>query len=522
MNKISLLLAGLLISFSLLGQIPGTLDSTFGTNGIRKTDYNFQHNISTASAIQDDGKIILAGHSFQSSTTYPTFARYKPSGNLDPDFCDGAGITGFVPPTGAEWIHDMILQPDGKILAIGYFSNNSHSIYDMIVMRLKSDGKLDGTFNNTGRIQIDFGPYKSFGHALAIQDDGKIIAVGYLEVGINYVHCALCRLNTDGTIDYNFGTNGLIILDLGYLHNYTNNVAIQGDKILIGGLSYMYGGDSEYITLCRLNSDGSLDDSFGLDGITTIEIDMNVWVLVSRGAMCLDDQDRILYGAFISDDQDDYFAIYRFLSDGNLDKSFGENGFTVTDLEQNAAINAVTIQSDGKIIAGGFQGNSNFAMVRYLENGEPDISFGTDSTGIVITNLPESAITSLKMSEEGKIIASGKAKNFGGNKDFVLARYHSGLNVGIETKDNVEINFSINPNPVADQAILSFSLKEAVRVRAEVINTFGSIVASITDEYYPEGEYQLRWDGSGLPAGVYIVKMTVGDMIYTSKIVKTR
>ena len=151
-----------------------------------------------------------------------------------------------------------------------------------------------------------------------------------------------------------------------------------------------------------------------------------------------------------------------------------------------------------------------------------------DSSRVVITNAstggtyPDNRIYSLNMQADGKIIASGTGYSAAGSIDFAVARYHSGLNAGIGTQEISDIDLHISPNPVTDKAIITFNLKEPGMVQAEVINTSGIIVAKITDEFYPAGEHQLRWDGAGLAAGIYIIKMAVGDRVYTGKLVKTR
>ena len=422
---------------------------------------------------------------------------------------------------------DIAIQSDGKILAVGYTVNVESS---MVLMRLNTDGSLDNTFSNDGTVVVDFGlSIDSYGMSLAIQDDGKIVAAGYIYDITDDVQCGLCRLNADGSMDVSFGTNGVIIQDILSKQNYINNVVLQGEKIIVGGLSYI-DGDEVFVTLSRFQSNGLLDMSFGVSGIVEIQMPIDTWILTPDGDMCLDEEGRIIYACYVSGLDGDHIAVLRFLeSNGYPDNSFGDFGMTVTVIEGNTKAYAVTTQYDGKIIAGGYQwidDHADFAMVRYLEDGTPDNTFGTDGTGVVITaasssgTYPDNRIHSLNMQADGKIIAAGTAHTAAGQIDFAIARYYSGLNVGIETHDPEKINLCIHPNPIADHAIISFNLIESTTVKAEVINTSGITVSSLIDEYYSKGEHQLRWDGHDLAVGVYFIKLTVGEMIYTSRVIK--
>ncbi|MCK4569702.1 MAG: T9SS type A sorting domain-containing protein [Bacteroidales bacterium] len=530
MKKLSLLLLSMISTFFLISQTPGTLDLSFGNNGIILTDVGGVDNGCRASAIQADGKIVLGGFAYDGSNNNFSFIRYLPDGTLDNTFGSGGIMTVSFSGSGDE-LRDIAIQADGKIVAVGY-TDSGGSGSKMVLMRLNTDGSLDNTFSIDGTVIIEFGSgTDSYGMSLDLQDDGKIVAAGYLFDVADDIQSALCRLNPDGSLDNSFGTNGIIIHDILSKDNFINNVVLQGEKIIIGGLSYI-DGDEVFVTLSRFHSDGLLDMSFGVNGNVEIMMPIDTWILSPVGDMCLDNEGRIIYACYVTGIAGDHMAVLRFLeSNGYPDNSFGDYGMTVTPIEGNTVAHAVTTQYDNKVIAGGYQwieDHADFAMVRYMEDGTPDITFGTEGTGVVITNAsgggtyPDNRIYSLNMQADGKIIAAGPGHSLTGGVDFALARYHSGLNVSIETQEFSDINICINPNPVTDKAIISFNLKEPGIVKAEVLNTSGIIVAKITNEFYPAGEHQLHWDGNGLTAGVYIIKMAAGDMIYTKKVVKAR
>lgn len=209
----------------------GSYDSTFGNNGVIATNFsgsglNSSHDLALAMAVQQDGKIIVAGTSSNSFA----MARYNTEGSLDSTF----GSDGKVIINGSaneEVIRSLVIQPDGKIVAGGYAD------YSFAVKRFNMDGSSDSTFNtgSTGSA------HKSY--SIAIQEDGKIVAAGYKNNYNNYF--ALTRYNTNGTLDSIFGPGGTVVSN--QLPPYTAaseaySVAIQADgKIVAGGMGYLAG-----------------------------------------------------------------------------------------------------------------------------------------------------------------------------------------------------------------------------------------------------------------------------------------
>ncbi len=529
MKKLSLLLLSMMSVFFLSAQTPGTLDLSFGNNGITLTDIGGVGNGCHSSAVQADGKIVLGGYAYDGSSDNFSFIRYLPNGTLDNTFGSGGIMTVVFGGSGDE-LRDIAIQADGKIVAVGY-TDSGGSSSKMVLMRLNTDGSLDNTFSIDGTVIIEFGSgTDSYGMSLDLQEDGKIVAAGYLYDMTDDIQSALCRLNPDGTLDNSFGSNGIIVYDILSKDNFINNVVLQDEKIIIGGLSYI-DGQNVFVTLTRFHADGLLDMSFGVSGNVEILLPIDTWILSPQGGMCLDGEGRIIYGCYIDGIAGEHFAVLRFQQEnGYPDNSFGDFGMTVTPIEGNTRVNAVVAQYDEKIIAGGYQwidDHGDFTMVRYLEDGTPDITFGTEGTGVVITSAssggtyPDNRIYSLNMQADGKIVAAGTGHSEAGSVDFAVARYHSGLNVSIESQDAIEDNLFIYPNPIIDQADIRFSLAHPDRVEIEILNASGMRVHLYPGLNYTEGEHQLRLNCEELPAGMYVAKLTIGDKTYTSKIIKS-
>ena len=157
------------------------------------------------------------------------------------------------------------LQPDGKILVAGASYNGSG--YDFSVVRYNTDGSLDTSFDGDGVVTTVVGSNSSFAHGITLQADGKILVSGYAISGSTNDY-AVVRYNADGSLDTSFDGDGIATVAVGTSADYGREVAVQSDgKIIIVGNSN--NGSDEDIGVIRLNSDGSLDTSFGLQ--TTLD-----------------------------------------------------------------------------------------------------------------------------------------------------------------------------------------------------------------------------------------------------------
>jgi uncharacterized delta-60 repeat protein len=226
--------------------IDGTLDSTFDFDGIAITDFENIEDIGYATAIQSDGKIIVAG---TGDDSYFALARYNNDGSLDTSFSSDGKALG-------SWgtIYSMAIQEDGKIVVVGLFYHVSN--FNIWLNRFNSNGSFDSTFVVP---EINYGQEENkSGHALALQNDGKIIVAGFR--GARWESSgdfALIRINNDGSFDNSFGVQAKVFTDFGD-NEFGRSVAVQADgKIVVVGYN-----SSEDLALARYNSDGSLDVNF--------------------------------------------------------------------------------------------------------------------------------------------------------------------------------------------------------------------------------------------------------------------
>jgi uncharacterized delta-60 repeat protein len=158
------------------------------------------------------------------------------AGDLDPSFGTGGKVTTAIGAADDFGI-DMAVQSDGKIVVAGWSYNGSNE--DFALVRYATDGSLDPSFGTGGKVTTDFGGADDHGYSVALQSDGKIVVAGFsVNYGIDNSNFALVRYATDGSLDPSFGTDGKVITDLGAAADQGRSVALQSDgKIVMAGFS---------------------------------------------------------------------------------------------------------------------------------------------------------------------------------------------------------------------------------------------------------------------------------------------
>jgi uncharacterized delta-60 repeat protein len=421
----------------------GDLDPTFGFGGKVITDWSNPNFVGAEEAndmaIQADGKIVVVGE-VKSRIRDPyaplryihdLFAviRYNPDGSLDRTFNHtGKVTTEFI--TGARYSRQkanaVAIQPDGKIVAAGLAYESPQSdpysgVAKMAVARYNRDGSLDKSFDEDGKVIVDFNE-PAFANNLAIQSDGKIVVVG--SAVENSQSFSLVRLNSNGSLDNSFDGDGKVITEFG-IASLVYGLAIQPDgKIVAAGDMYTEDFNINF-AVARYNPDGSLDTSFDGDGKTTA--DFAIGFNNCRAAAIQTDGRIVVAGLALVGEIFRHEALIRYNRDGSPDITFGGDGKVTTPYGDAAD---VVIQTDGKIVTAGFrivdENTSSFGLVRYHTDGSLDGSFGTGGTVLTQFTDVQDYATSLAIQSDGKIVAAGTVNISFSNEqisDFGLARY---------------------------------------------------------------------------------------------------
>jgi uncharacterized delta-60 repeat protein len=237
----------------------GSLDTSFDNDGGVITDIGAATaDVGNAVAVQPDGKILVVG----TSGADILILRYNVNGSLDSFFGGGGKIVTNV--ASSDNGSSIALQNDGKILVAGSAFVGADA--NFALLRFNSDGSPDTTFSGDGRHTFTFGA-EDICQAIALQADGKIVMAGHSNAETDR-DFALARLNADGSMDSSFDVDGTLLTDLDK-DDTGNAVLIQPDgKIVVGGAS-TNSGDVSNFSIARYNSNGALDTSFSNDGFLT-------------------------------------------------------------------------------------------------------------------------------------------------------------------------------------------------------------------------------------------------------------
>jgi uncharacterized delta-60 repeat protein len=373
---------------------PGDLDGSFGGDGVVALDWGGVDDFANGVVVQPDGRIVVPG----SGGTGENFivARVGPDGSPDPGF-SGNGFADFPLGAGLDEADDVARQVDGKIVAAG-FTADAADVSKGAVMRLNPDGSPDGSFGTGGLATIDAGGTTNAVTDLLIQPDGKIVAAGYGGPGFDGV---VTRLNPDGLPDSSFDGDGTATFDFGG-NNYVDAIARQSDGKLVvlgwttagagmwlvrlnvdgsldtsfdgdgrkplplatgdlgfdvlvqpdGKLVLIGGGEGFGFLVSRLTPDGSFDESFAdREGITAINFGASDSDFPSGGAV-LQANGKIVVAGYTQTGTSRQIVVARLQPGGALDTTFSSDGQQTLPGTSSRAY-GVGLQADGRIVVAG-------------------------------------------------------------------------------------------------------------------------------------------------------------------------
>ena len=394
---------------------------------------------------QDDGKILVAGSSNDGSGDNFLLARFNADGTLDTSFGSGLGyvITDF--DSDADLGTEVNVQSDGKIVVSG--AARVGGIFQFAIARYNTDGSIDTTYGDSGRVVTDIGGLDSRSNGMAIQSDGKVVVTGFANIAGNR-NFAVARYNTDGTLDTSFGGgDGFLDIDVAGRFDISYETIIQPDgKILIGGWSQ--DADGIDFTVARLNTDGTLDSSFGGgDGIATTPIGTATdWAT----GMTLQADGRIVLTGYSQTGTDRDIAVVRYNADGSLDTSFGGgDGIVVTSLGTGLdQAYQVATQSDGKLIVVG-QTASATVVLRYNTDGTLDSTFADSGVHELDLADGDESARGVSIDPDDKIVVFGQAM-LDANQQLTLVRLNAdgSPDTGFDSFNNDRPTYTENGTPV--------------------------------------------------------------------------
>lgn len=517
MKKLFVFLISFLAIHMLQAQ-PGILDASFGDNGILSFPViNGKYHKPYSVKIQTDGKIVLAGAEGAPSTYTASVVRLNEDGTPDNTFGNN-GVVVVNEITPRSYANDVFIQSDGKIVAAGNTYDGSSS--DIICFRLNSDGTLDPNFGTNGIVRINSGG-SEVAMDVKVKSDGKVILSGYSDKDDGIDKMCIVQLNSDGSIDTNFGNNGFAVYGGTTVANYIQRLAIneQNGKLIAAGFDIHEEGHiySSYAIAC-FNADGTPDLTFNGTGFVKFNIKDGPSFF---NAVVVDDEGKIILGGhhWIKGNPEPltyYMTVMKYNPDGTRDLSFGQNGVAIHNIvaEENYTF-GMALQKDKKIVLAGYTKDIDiaidFAVCRFNEDGTLDTDFGLN--GSSSTDISgEDYTTAVAIQEDGKIVLTGyslwmKGSQYGGS--YSVARYIGG-NVGVEN-DNMSF-FELYPNPAND--VITINPKTDKKLSLKIVDITGKLVKS----FAIENKTNIKIED--LESGIYFLNLQSDKENQTVKFIK--
>lgn len=359
-------------------------------------------------------------------------------------------------------LHDLIVYPDGSILAAGGTGNLP---YHPFLMKLKPNGSYDSTFGVNGRLLFTNHTANLYITHVILLPDNKIIA------GLNWYDCntnydvGLARFLPKGTLDGGFGVNGMSIVSIPAHYELLMGLERSNDGSLFIASKQYDAYDQSHGLHIKFNANGSLATAFGNNGLVETNLSIPNTFLELTDLKIQADGKIVTCGFTIENtgspfSTENHVLVIRHNANGTLDAGFGTNGVVISDIylgEEFAT--CLALQPDGKILVGGgtaepfpyFQ--SYAAIVRYQENGLYDSTFHQD--GILyanVSNTEANSVNDIHFTADGGILITGGCyeDNVTGFLNGYYAKYSSGVPLGLDETDHDFLGCSVFPNPCRD------------------------------------------------------------------------
>ena len=407
----------------------GMLDPSFDGDGRVTASLSPQGDGASAVAIQPDGKILVGGSTWINQHYHIALVRYNTDGSLDTSF-NGSGYVITSLGGTLDTVTALAIRSDGKIVAAGYVNPPTGGGTRFVVLRYHSNGTLDTSFGVSGIATALIG-FQSRGRALAIQSDGKLVVVGDSATS-NYGDFAAARFTADGSLDPLFGTGGTLwtSVGIGKSIDTARSVAIQPDgKIVVAGdTSYT----DERLIVVRYNTDGSLDTSFDGDGILSTYVGSH---RAGGRSVIIQPDGRLVVGGWVSNSFNRDFALVRLNMNGTFDPSFDSDGQVTTTITNGDDTGSyLALLPDGKLVLAGqaYLANEDFAIARYNTDGSLDLSFNNIGFTTTAFGSDRDIASSLALQADGGLVVAGFTDIDYYDSAIAIARYRT--NCAIATK----------------------------------------------------------------------------------------
>jgi uncharacterized delta-60 repeat protein len=345
-------------------------------------------------------------------------------GSLDPSFATtGFASYGPVASNFMDNAQDVVVLPNGKMVYCG--TSGLTSSLGMVVVRLNCNGTIDNTFGTNGYYLYNSPGGSSFAYDMELLPNGQFLVAGATSITAANPRFSMFRLNSDGTLDQTFGVNGFFHNDIGSGEDYARKILIQNNKIILVGSSKVPGFSTNRLALTQCDMNGQLDATFGTAG-TTVFQNATGASCFGQSAVIGNNQDIFICGdAYINNIY--YPLLAKVSSTGIPYSTFGSNGVLIP---MNFNARFFDIEYDGsKLIMAGQNnvGPWDFLLqARNTTDGGLVTTFGTAGSSIVDV-VQADTYYELLIHPDGSLLACGTTgtAGIGAARDFIVSKYNA-------------------------------------------------------------------------------------------------
>lgn len=502
----------------------GSTDNSFGTGGIQQVRVLPSDQRVDRVLQQPDGKILALG-SYGGQIYTATLLRYKSNGTTDSTFGNNglfifqANFTGYA----------LALQPDGKIVVAGQYTDSLTYIHQAALARVTAAGRIDSSFNGTGyTIFPNYDNSYAFGFlnnltGVAVQADGKIIAAGSAVVNDTSVfnrRGILVRTNSNGTPDLGFSAaNGKKLLQK--VHHYYDEIAdmrmLSSGKLvtLMGGVA---ADTSSGVAVAQYKADGTPDSTFNLVGYRLIHAFAGSTDYPGR--MQVHSDGKIIITGSAETATDAYNTVMRLRADGRMDSSFNQAGikaFSIPVSHSGNGLPGLAVASGGDIwVAGHFSVNNGVSwtdtgyVVHIRSNGETDSTIASPAAQeyLFTYGASYSFVNDLALKADGSLLVGGSSLSPTTASSFALAAFRR---QGVFPVNLLRFDASLSGNDIktgwetaSEQNVSHYTLQLGRPGSSAFTNVYTIAAKNTLHATY---DHTL----ADMPAGVYLLRLEITD-----------
>ncbi|TNE82185.1 MAG: T9SS type A sorting domain-containing protein [Bacteroidetes bacterium] len=491
----------------------GTIDSTFGTNGrtVKDVTGSAYNETITGSAVGPNGDIYVCGYTTTNVGADLFVAHYDANGQLDANFGNSGIFISDLSLGGDDFAGAVLRKANGKLMVTGSTAGNAYR--EPMLIQLNSNGSFDASFGTNGVVKYDLGIAATSGFIVE-RADGKIVMGGTFNNGSDHDFYAL-TVHPDGSRATGFGNNGF--QNYGFAGKDESLVAMLTDannRVLLGG-SYK-DQFTDKISMIMIDSTGNGASGFGLNG----------WVMVQEGSyftylsdLKFDASGNIVGAGWVKGGINNDVFIFRLLPSGLFDKNFDSDGKRQFGLKignpANEYLYSINIQNDGKIVAYGYYLENSIKyglVIRFKSDGSSDQGFGGPYGYNLIPHADFNNTLSgniiVRPSNE-RIIMVGRTK-VNSDYDMMLVAIHGTEPFPASVKSNVNQSLKLYPNPAHEQFAVEADWTEGTLV---LMDLNGKVISSWNEKLQT---YSIP---ANLKQGVYVVRLQTATATFTSKMI---